>query len=246
MEQTIAIGIISNFQIKINEFQKLCKYKVIESISCVNVMSLTDGEFLICNRSYTDSKGLNKRCNKKYKYKKNYDKHVMDKHTGNVEAPVNAPVKRLKIAATSSSTNILTSKAPNLVKVIDVIQTNIDEHTSKMELLNKGFKKVNTQNNALKRKCIELEKQNEALGEKVESLTSQFKKFKDETITSTHGYCQVCWENQSNHAFTPCGHKVVCGTCAAQILSSSQRCPICKSRAYDMIQIWEGGRKNIE
>lgn len=53
--------------------------------------------------------------------------------------------------------------------------------------------------------------------------------------------CSVCWEHDSEYALLPCGHKVLCGTCVVNILSTSRRCPICQQNVYDMLRIYEDG-----
>ena len=64
----------------------------------------------------------------------------------------------------------------------------------------------------------------------------------DKTLAaSKKRYCIVCWEHESNFAFLPCGHKIVCGMCAITILGNSKQCPVCRSETYDIQEIWDVG-----
>lgn len=51
--------------------------------------------------------------------------------------------------------------------------------------------------------------------------------------------CIACWEYESSFALQPCGHKLLCGTCAATMLHSHPQCPFCRTKVTDIIQIWD-------
>lgn len=51
--------------------------------------------------------------------------------------------------------------------------------------------------------------------------------------------CIACWEYESTFALQPCGHKLLCGTCAATMLHSHPQCPFCRTKVTDIIQIWD-------
>ena len=59
-------------------------------------------------------------------------------------------------------------------------------------------------------------------------------------------YCLVCWNNESNYALIPCGHKIVCGDCSVSILGGKRECPVCSEKVYDLLQIWESGYEESE
>ena len=51
--------------------------------------------------------------------------------------------------------------------------------------------------------------------------------------------CIICMDNNLTHAFIECGHKCVCKECGDNILSSSQKCPICRANVKSQIRIFE-------
>lgn len=53
--------------------------------------------------------------------------------------------------------------------------------------------------------------------------------------------CIACWTYESNHALVPCGHKVLCGTCAAAVYQRNPVCPICREQIRDILQVWDNG-----
>lgn len=52
-------------------------------------------------------------------------------------------------------------------------------------------------------------------------------------------WCVVCFENEVEYAFQPCGHKCVCKDCALQTLQRFRRCPCCRSNSSNVIRIFE-------
>jgi hypothetical protein len=206
-------------------------------------------------------------CGKLYKYRAYRDKHLpgckanpaknkkqKTESTPNVNvlSPISQPPSLEKIDDRDKS-----EIAPSLVKIINSMQNSIIELSNKqsqiietMESMNNSIKRIRNgnSNNLLDiRKMTNIQKEDKetvnGIDESLKDLTDKFEKFKDVAITSTSGYCQVCWDNPANYAFTPCGHKAVCGTCAAQIMGAHQKCVLCRERVYDMIQIWDGGQK---
>ncbi|KAJ1479525.1 hypothetical protein T484DRAFT_1958715 [Baffinella frigidus] len=43
--------------------------------------------------------------------------------------------------------------------------------------------------------------------------------------------CVICLEGEKNHIVMPCGHLVLCGTCALFIGTSLSSCPVCNVKA---------------
>ena len=41
--------------------------------------------------------------------------------------------------------------------------------------------------------------------------------------------CRICYIDPSDVAFIPCGHLMACGRCAANLLATSNSCPICRT-----------------
>lgn len=55
--------------------------------------------------------------------------------------------------------------------------------------------------------------------------------------------CVLCMGNSPSHAFIPCGHKQLCGECAANdvILSGlAKKCPVCRQDFQCIVQIFDG------
>lgn len=53
------------------------------------------------------------------------------------------------------------------------------------------------------------------------------------TISST--ICKICWEEDVNTCFSPCGHAVACAKCA---LSIYKNCPICRKVYTNIIRLY--------
>jgi hypothetical protein len=58
--------------------------------------------------------------------------------------------------------------------------------------------------------------------------------------------CVVCWERERNHALIPCGHYMLCGDCAFNVLSGKAVCPYCDKRIVDLQHIWDVGKDKDE
>ena len=57
--------------------------------------------------------------------------------------------------------------------------------------------------------------------------------------------CIMCMTNPPTHAFIPCGHKQLCGECAANadiIRALAKKCPICRGQFQSIVQIFDGGK----
>lgn len=55
--------------------------------------------------------------------------------------------------------------------------------------------------------------------------------------------CVICMISPPTHAFIPCGHKQLCGACAADgsiVQGLHQKCPVCRREFQCIVQIFEG------
>eukprot|EP00419_Tripos_fusus_P037832 CAMPEP_0172786758 /NCGR_PEP_ID=MMETSP1074-20121228/206107_1 /TAXON_ID=2916 /ORGANISM="Ceratium fusus, Strain PA161109" /LENGTH=367 /DNA_ID=CAMNT_0013623773 /DNA_START=162 /DNA_END=1266 /DNA_ORIENTATION=- len=50
--------------------------------------------------------------------------------------------------------------------------------------------------------------------------------------------CVVCLTAEKTHAFVPCGHRCVCGSCGIELLKGARPCPICRAQAQSILQIF--------
>ena len=58
----------------------------------------------------------------------------------------------------------------------------------------------------------------------------------------TGGACVVCLDARPTHVLVPCGHKVMCSSCAAKLdagRAASRRCPICRATIEHITRVWE-------
>jgi hypothetical protein len=54
--------------------------------------------------------------------------------------------------------------------------------------------------------------------------------------------CVVCWERDRNYILIPCGHYMLCGTCACTTLG--KECPYCRKQIYDIQQVFDNGNED--
>lgn len=54
----------------------------------------------------------------------------------------------------------------------------------------------------------------------------------DEHIGDEH-LCVVCLENARDEVLVPCGHMVLCQECCADIMASTNECPMCREKIED-------------
>jgi len=51
--------------------------------------------------------------------------------------------------------------------------------------------------------------------------------------------CLVCYEEESTHAFTPCGHRVTCASCSQRVLKvPAPTCPMCRAACGGAIRVY--------
>lgn len=190
----------------------------------------SDIEWFVCRQM-----NGNKKCNKKYKTKTRYEQHLDKSHN-----PQHPPQpKKLK----TDNLDVNYSSNVNIVGTNSNIPREESELTSTLTKLKKHVEDQDKLIISLNSKVDGVFKDNVFLRNEVTALKKEYTKFKHEHILSTTGYCQVCWDNEANYAFMGCGHACSCGTCAALVLSTHRKCPICRSDVYDIMQIWNVGRK---
>jgi hypothetical protein len=52
--------------------------------------------------------------------------------------------------------------------------------------------------------------------------------------------CAVCLSAPRDHAFVPCGHRCVCGSCGLLIMSRPcAACPMCREPLRGCFRIWD-------
>lgn len=183
-----------------------------------------------------------KRCHKKYKTEKGLLKHYNMIHKDelrkmgsilNYNMYYEKYVKRLGLPSTQSKSDETPSQSqlPLIQQQSKpssntyVLQSTLE---TKIHLMEHQYKLLANQHKFMSMKFADFEK-------RLKSIECQTKK-----------YCIVCWEHESNYALVPCGHKIVCGTCAVAVLSGKRECPVCSQAVYDLIQIWDGGRDESE
>ena len=51
--------------------------------------------------------------------------------------------------------------------------------------------------------------------------------------------CAVCLSAPPDTALLPCGHLCMCGACAARVMASTRRCPLCRLAAQTSSRIFQ-------
>ena len=177
-----------------------------------------------CKAYATTTKGKRKLCGKGYKSKLWLEKHINEKHINELED---------KNTHQDEKQNKTPTQSANELNSLRFVARIGDE----MSILKKEQSQLSSSNKFLTARVEKLTKEVTELKDTIEKMSKVVESTKNEENES---YCIVCWENPNNNAFVPCGHKTVCGTCAAMILSSeSKKCPLCRVQVYDMLQIWE-------
>lgn len=75
--------------------------------------------------------------------------------------------------------------------------------------------------------------------------TGEFKKgkrFGKGTMEFMHAdeeeyFCRICWENEIDAIFLPCGHLSACEECARQM--QNHDCPVCRKTVKQVVKIWK-------
>ena len=182
-----------------------------------------------CN-AYITLKNKRKKCGKTYKRELWLRKHIKEKHLNE---------KKEEKEKDSENT---TTQLPKKIKIINKPPSNQTRLIIKLgEEINTQKKLNNFMTNQIRLLTSRLDKVCKTLKQTedvVQKLSEQLSSKREEN-ESLKSYCLICWDNPNNHAFLPCGHKSVCGTCAALILTNSRQCPICRAAVNDMLQIWD-------
>ena len=187
---------------------------------------------LVCNYSL----GI-KKCNKKYKTLKGLQKHYDILHKENIlkSNPMSSfasymknYVRKIDIPANNNPSPISKQHKPlGLIPIKRCIKSSSSVSDSKFRLMENQNKLIISQSKRFSLKVKDLERRLKIV-ERAERANKK--------------YCVVCWDNESNYALVPCGHKIVCGNCAIAVLGGTRKCPVCSHNVYDLMQIWDGGQ----
>lgn len=60
---------------------------------------------------------------------------------------------------------------------------------------------------------------------------------KFEVADEQEQFCHICWENEIDAIYLPCGHLSACEECARQM--QNQDCPICRKLVKQVVKIWK-------
>ena len=118
-------------------------------------------------------------------------------------------------------------------------ETNIDGETTMVQYENDNvILRGNTINDeilelrkALEKERQEIEKEKRELRIELEKEKNANKKIKEERL------CKICITNEVNIALPRCGH-LICQSCVEQIDSREKKCPICRQRFTNIINIF--------
>lgn len=140
--------------------------------------------------------------------------------------PTNSAAKKRKQPTTSSNTSNTKETTLTPVTINSIVDDKKDAKKNK----------INSSEDSLEKKLIK------ELKETVGQLANQIKTI-ERRLTDVEKkdkkLCIACWEYESTFALQPCGHKLLCGTCAATMLHSHPQCPFCRTKVTDIIQIWD-------
>ena len=50
--------------------------------------------------------------------------------------------------------------------------------------------------------------------------------------------CVVCMEQEKSYVLVPCGHAVVCQSCAENIMATTRACPVCRQHVEQVIKLF--------
>ena len=115
--------------------------------------------------------------------------------------------------------------------LMDLAMTGKPKYDILTFLLQKGLSIADAKNPQLAGRCLEaLLKSGVNLVEPISNSTAALPanlvevESQAESILSIEDACHICFEQQTDVVFTPCGHQLCCSDCAEQVTS----CPVCK------------------
>jgi Zinc finger, C3HC4 type (RING finger) len=192
---------------------------------------------LSCNASLGNS---GKQCRKKYKTEKGIKDHYDIVHKADLESQdsmlsfksyMESYVKEIFTGSSSDSSQ---PAQISQISEVKLVQDGVNQTANQSE------ERTNTKLKLLETQYNLLSSQHKIVSTKMEDLQMRIK-----NVEKLHKkYCIVCWENESNYALIPCGHKITCGTCAFSILGGKRECPVCSQAVYDLLQIWDCGKED--
>lgn len=187
-----------------------------------------------CNASMQN----NRHCNKKYKTKSGIEKHYDTVHKEEM-------LKSNKMSNFTSYMKSFVTYHETETKDKIPPEQNPEQSNASFSIQSLKDSLSIQEIQSLQGKIKFLESQNKFLSSqhkiyemKQKDMSKRLKKLE----RATKKYCIVCWENESNYALVPCGHKIVCGTCAFSVLSGTKTCPVCANEVFDLLQVWDRGQ----
>lgn len=70
------------------------------------------------------------------------------------------------------------------------------------------------------------------------TLTKKTFDVDDEKEEDEDKRCIICFENKIKYIFIPCGHFIVCGTCAKRVYETTSKCPTCRHRYTNLTKVF--------
>lgn len=169
----------------------------------------------ICNKIYIQKGRLLNHIKLCHSVQDNLEQYV--KITDVEDKPTSSTKKRKLILKPPTSINTLQTENVSAVPVHTSLETKKykgDDDSVLINDLQNTIKKMSSHINSIENRLRAVEKKDKKL-------------------------CIACWEYESSFALQPCGHKLLCGTCAATMLHSHPQCPFCRTKVTDIIQIWD-------
>lgn len=115
-------------------------------------------------------------------------------------------------------------------------KTGVEDH-QQVVINNIPISNTKKQSDSCCQHCYEYRSSVDKLSKQIDDLSKQIKVI--EGLKSEKNLCIACWEYESTFALQPCGHKLLCGTCAAIMLATNPYCPLCRTKVVDILQIWD-------
>jgi hypothetical protein len=76
--------------------------------------------------------------------------------------------------------------------------------------------------------------------EPLPSAGAEVKSFTPASIPSaaSRNECRICMSSEMTHMFAPCNHLCACSKCAAAILITTRKCPICRTAVRSVVRVY--------
>lgn len=106
-------------------------------------------------------------------------------------------------------------------------------NSNPMNLTKDEIDNVKKDMNEYNKRMLTVENSLQELQKKVRKLQAKCKDKKQ---------CVICWERERNYILIPCGHYMLCGTCACTTIG--KECPYCRKQIYDIQQVFDNGNED--